>query len=116
MALNLIFMGTSDFAVPILNSIYKSDHKILTVYTQPPKKSNRGQKISLSPVHNFFKKNNLNVIHPYELNENENKRIANLSPDVVVVVAYGKIIPSQILDNNKIMFLNVHASFYQGGG
>lgn len=110
MALNLIFMGTSDFAVPILNSIYKSDHKILTVYTQPPKKSNRGQKISLSPVHNFCKKNNLNVIHPYELNENENKRIANLSPDVVVVVAYGKIIPSQILDNNKIMFLNVHAS------
>ena len=53
MALNLIFMGTPDFAVPILKTIFESGHNLLSVYTQPPKKSNRGQKISLSPVHKF---------------------------------------------------------------
>jgi len=59
MALNIIFMGTPEFAVPILNSIFKSDHKILQVYTQPPRKKNRGQKINISQVHKFSIENKI---------------------------------------------------------
>ena len=57
MALKIIFMGTPDFAVPILKKINDSEHKILEVYTQPPKKKNRGQKINTTPVHDFSVKN-----------------------------------------------------------
>ena len=53
MSLKLVFMGTPDFAVPILKTLHESDHELLSVYTQPPKKSNRGQKINLSPIHKF---------------------------------------------------------------
>ena len=60
MALNIIFMGTPHFAVPILKSLYNSNHKILEVYTQPPKK-NRGQKIKPSPVHDFCLKNEIKL-------------------------------------------------------
>ena len=58
MALKIIFMGTPDFAVPILHSIKNSGHNILSVYTQKPKRKNRGQKEGLTPVHEFSKQNN----------------------------------------------------------
>ena len=64
MALNIIFMGTPDFAVPILKSINESNHNILEVYTQPPKKKNRGQKINLSPIHQYSNQIKLKVRHP----------------------------------------------------
>ena len=54
MALNIIFMGTPKFAVPSLDSIFKSNHNILEVYTQPPKKKDRGQKINISPIHKYY--------------------------------------------------------------
>ena len=72
MALRIIFMGTPDFAVPILHSIKKSNHDILSVYTQNPQKKNRGQKIGLTPIHEFSKQNNIKVRHPEKLNTNEN--------------------------------------------
>ncbi len=110
MALNIIFMGTPEFAVPILNSIFKSDHKILQVYTQPPRKKNRGQKINISQVHKFSIENKIDVSHPETFDDEEVKKILNLNPNVVVVVAYGKILPAKLLDNSKIKFINIHAS------
>ena len=58
MALKIIFMGTPEFAVPILEALNKSKHDIISVYTQPPQKKNRGQKLSISPVHKYSIKNN----------------------------------------------------------
>ena len=68
MAQNIIFMGTPEFSVPILKSLHESKHNILEVYTQPPKKKNRGQVINLTPVHEFSNENSINVRCPEELN------------------------------------------------
>ena len=111
MALNIIFMGTPHFAVPILKSLYNSNHNILQVYTQTPKKKNRGQKVKPSPVHEFCLKNEIKVKHPENLNdESVSNYIKSLNPDVVVVTAYGKIIPKKILEIKKGRFINIHAS------
>ena len=111
MALKIIFMGTSEFAVPILKSLQESKHIILEVFTQPPKKRDRGQKLNLTPIHTFSKKNNIKVRYPEKINTKEEyDRFKKLKPDVVVVVAYGKIIPKQFLDIENIKFLNIHAS------
>ena len=104
-------MGTPDFAVPILKAIHDSDHKILEVYTQPPTKSGRGQKINHSNIHNYSVQLNLKVRCPTALETSEEvNHIRKLSPDVVVVVAYGKIIPTEMLNIDNILFINVHAS------
>ena len=110
MALNIIFMGTPDFAVPILKSISNLNHNILEVYTQPPQKKNRGQKIQNSPIHNFSNKLNLPVRCPIVFDEKEINHIKKLNPDLVIVVAYGKILPAKILNSDKPLFINVHAS------
>ena len=111
MALKIIFMGTPDFAVPILKSIHESDHKILEVYTQPPSKSGRGQKINQSNIHNYSEQLKLKVRCPSRLETSEEiNHIKKLNPDVVVVVAYGKIIPTEMLNIDDILFINVHAS------
>ena len=111
MALKIIFMGTSEFAVPILKSIYESHHSVLEIYTQSPKKKDRGQRIDFSPIHKFSDKIKLKVRYPETLNSAEElKHITELKPDVVIVVAYGKILPSNFLNTNTIKFINIHAS------
>ena len=111
MALKIIFMGTSEFAVPILKSLQESKHIILEVFTQPPKKRDRGHKLNLTPIHTFSKENNIKVSYPEKIDTKEEyERFKKLNPDVVVVVAYGKIIPKQFLDIENIKFLNIHAS------
>ena len=110
MALKLIFMGTPDFAVPILKSIILSKHEILTVYTQPPRKSNRGQKTQYSSVHKYSQINKLSVRYPNEFDFVEQNHIKKLKPDVVVVAAYGKLLPKNIINLRNIKFINVHAS------
>ena len=110
MGLKLIFMGTPEFAVPILRSIHESKHKILCVYTQPPQKKNRGQKISSSPIQKYAETSKLKFRSPLDFNDDECQYIKNLNPDVVLVVAYGKILPKKLLDIENIEFLNVHAS------
>ena len=111
MALKIIFMGTPEFAVPILKSLHESKHNLLEVYTQPPKKRDRGQKLNLTSIHTFSKKNNIKVRYPEKIDTKEEyERLKKLKPDVVVVVAYGKIIPQQFLDIKNIRFLNIHAS------
>ena len=111
MALRIIFMGTPEFAVPILRAVYESEHKILGVYTKPPKKKNRGQKIDYTPVYDFSLKNNIKVKFPEKLDtEEELKFINENKPNVIIVVAYGKIIPPKLLNLKDIKFINVHAS------
>ena len=111
MALKIIFMGTPEFSVPILKSIHNSRHNVIEVYTQPPKKKNRGQLINLTPIHEFSNKNNIKVRCPDQLNtEEEINNLKKQKPDVVVVVAYGKLLPSRFLNFEHIKFINVHAS------
>ena len=103
-------MGTPDFAVPILKSINNLNHNVLEVYTQPPNKKNRGQKIQNSPIHDFSNKLNLPVRCPIAFDEEEINHIKKLNPDLVIVVAYGKILPVKLLNLDKVLFINVHAS------
>lgn len=111
MALKIIFMGTPGFSVSILKTLYNSEHKILQVYTQPPKKKNRGQKENFSPVYDFCKANDLKVKYPERLDTDEELKSFNeLNPDLVIVVAYGKIIPTKLLKIENLKFINVHAS------
>ena len=111
MSLNIVFMGTPEFSVPTLDLLFKSKFNIVEVYTQPPKKSKRGQKVNPSPVEEFCKKNKLNFKNPQSLSsEEELKNFKKLSPDLVVVVAYGQIIPKNFLKTAKSGFINIHAS------
>jgi len=111
MSLKIVFMGTPKFSVPTLQNLIKNKFKILSVYTQPPAKSNRGQKINPSPVEEFSKKNKINFKNPINLNnDGEFKIFKELSPDIVIVVAYGKIIPKKFLSIAKFGFINIHAS------
>ena len=111
MSLNVIFMGTPEFSLPTLEELIKNNFNILTIYTQPPKRSKRGQKINPSPIEEFSRKKNLNLRSPSSLNnEEELKFFKNLSPDLVVVVAYGQIIPKNFLEIPKLGFINIHAS------
>ncbi len=104
-------MGTPEFSVPTLEALIKNKINILSVYTQSPKKSKRGQKINPSPVEIFSKKNKLNFRNPENLNNDEEYEIfKKLSPDLVIVVAYGKIIPKRFLSTSKHGFINIHAS------
>ena len=111
MSFKILFMGTPDFAVPILKSIFHSKHKILEVYTQPPKKQSRGQKIQNSPIHKISEKFNISVRCPVSLNTKEElDHLKDLRPDIAIVVAYGKIIPANFLNLENISFINIHAS------
>ena len=104
-------MGTPNFAVPILKAIYESEHKILEVYTQPATKSGRGQKFNHSDIFYCAEQLNLKVRSPNNLETNEEiNHIKKLKPDLVVVVAYGKILPEKLLNIDKLLFINVHAS------
>ncbi len=108
----IVFMGTSDFAVPILKSIYQNGYPISVVYTQPPKKSNRGQKVNKSPIHIFSETLNYEVRTPVKLKNNieEKEFLKKLDADLAIVVAYGQIIPNELLNLSKNGFINVHAS------
>jgi len=111
MALKIIFMGTPNFAVPILKAIHDSDHKILEVYTQPASKSGRGQKLNQSDIFHCAEQLNLKVRSPDTLETSEEiNHFKTLKPDLVVVVAYGKILPSKLLNIDKLLFINAHAS------
>jgi len=111
MALNIIFMGTPTFSVPILKSLHNSNYKIQAVYTQPPKKKSRGQNIEKSPVHLESEKLNIVVRHPNKLDNNVDFNfIKSSGVKYIIVAAYGQIIPEKILNIPNIIFLNIHAS------
>ena len=108
----IIFMGTPMFAVPILKKLYQNGYQVSVVYTQPPKKSNRGQQLNISPVHGISETLGIDVRSPSYLKDNQEEInfIKNLNADLAIVVAYGKIIPNEILSLTKKGFINIHAS------
>ena len=105
-------MGTPLFAVPILKSLYQNGYPISVVYTQPPQKSHRGQKINKSPIQGISETLNIEFRSPKKLNENkeEYEYIRKLDADLAIVVAYGQIIPKNFLSLTKKGFFNIHAS------
>jgi len=108
----IIFMGTPFFAVPILKSLYQNGYSISVVYTQPPQKSQRGQKINKSPIQGISETLNIEYRTPATLkdNEEEYRYLKKLNADIAIVVAYGKIIPKEFLSLVKKGFINIHAS------
>ena len=104
-------MGTPMFAVPILKSLYQNGYNISCVYTQPPQKSKRGQKINKSPIQGISETLNLEYRTPPVLNnEEEYNFLDSLDADLAIVVAYGQIIPKKFLNLTKKGFINIHAS------
>ena len=109
--MKIIFMGTPDFAVPCLEALIKSNNDILAVFTQPDKKVGRKQIITPPPVKVIAQQSGIPVYQPDSLkNSNAAEIIAELNPDVIIVVAYGKILPKSILDIARLGCINVHAS------
>ena len=111
MSSKIVFMGTPEFSVPTLDLLIKNKFNVVKVYTQPPKKSKRGQKINPSHVEEYCKKNKIIYSNPLSLNsEKELENFKKLLPSLVVVVAYGQIIPKNFLAIPKLGFINIHAS------
>ena len=111
MSKKLVFMGTPMFAVPILKSLYQNGYNISCVYTQPPQKSKRGQKINKSPIQGISETLNLEYRMPLVINNEEEYNFLNsLDADLAIVVAYGQIIPKKFLNLTKKGFINIHAS------
>ena len=108
----IVFMGTSVFAVKILKSLYQNGYPIATVYTQAPKKSNRGMRVTKSPVHSISETLSLEVRTPVTLknNQEEYEYLKNIDADMCLVIAYGQIIPESFLNLTKKGFINIHAS------
>ena len=110
--LNILFMGTPDFARDSLEAVYNAGHNILGVVTNPDRPKGRGMKLVASPVKEFAIEKNLKVFQPEKVKKNEEfiSQIKDMNPDVICVVAYGKILPKEILDIPKLGCINVHGS------
>ncbi|MDK2806948.1 MAG: methionyl-tRNA formyltransferase, partial [Thermoanaerobacterium sp.] len=110
--LNIVFMGTPEFAVPSLEKLIEFGHNVMLVITQPDKPRGRGKKISYSPVKECAIKNNIDVFQPPKLKNNKEvfDKLRKLNPDLIVVAAYGKILPEEILQIPRYGCINVHAS------
>jgi methionyl-tRNA formyltransferase len=108
----IVFMGTPFFAVPILKSLYQNGYSVSAVYTQPPQKSKRGQKINKSPIQGISETLKIEYRTPSSLknNKEEYNYLKKLNADIAIVVAYGQIIPKEYLSLVKKGFINIHAS------
>lgn len=109
--MRIVFMGTPDFAVPSLKRLIQDGHEIVGVYTQPDKPKNRGMKLTPSPVKVVALEHNLTVFQPKTLkDEAVQQELKALAPELMVVAAYGKILPQAILDIPAVGCINVHSS------
>ncbi len=110
--LNILFMGTPDFARDSLEAVYNAGHNIIGVVTNVDKPKGRGMKLMASPVKEFAISKNIPVYQPEKVRKNTEfiEEMANLKPDVICVVAYGKILPKEILEIPKLGCINVHGS------
>ena len=110
--MKIVFMGTPDFAKESLEAVYNAGYEILTVVTNPDRPQGRGMKLRPSPVKEFALEKGLNVMQPEKVRKNEEfiNEIKNLNPDVICVVAYGKILPKEILEIPRLGCINVHGS------
>ena len=110
--MNIIFMGTPDFAKESLQAIYEAGHNIIAVVTNPDKPKGRGMKMVGSPVKEYAISKNIEVFQPVNVRNNPEfiEKIKSLNPDIVCVVAYGKILPKELLESPKLGCINVHGS------
>ena len=109
--MRIVFMGTPDFAVASLRRLVEDGHEILGVFTQPDKPKNRGMKLTFSPVKEYALTQNLTVYQPLSMRGEEALAILQtLSPELIVVAAYGKILPKEILSLPRYGCINVHSS------
>ena len=109
-SIKIAFMGTPDFSVPILKSLINDNFNISCVFTQSGKPAGRGMKRKNSPIYNFSLENNLTIRTPLKLDEEEVKYLSALELDVMIVVAYGLILPESVLELPKFGCINIHAS------
>lgn len=109
--LNIIFMGTPDFAATALDALIKSEHNVIAVYSQPPRPKGRGHKVQKSPVHLLGEENEIPVFTPKSLKgAEEQQEFAGHNADIAIVAAYGLLLPQAILDAPEHGCLNIHAS------
>lgn len=109
--MRIVFMGTPDFAVPCLESIINAGHEVVGVFTQPDKPKGRGYTMTPPPVKVVALDNSIPVFQPTTVKDGEaQKMLTELAPDCIVVVAYGKILPKEIINLPKYGCINVHAS------
>ena len=111
-ALRIIYMGTPDFAVPTLQALIASQHEVVTVVTNPDRRSGRGKKVTASPVKQAALAAGIPVYQPAKMRKNAEAiaQLTDLAPDLIVVAAYGQILPLEILSIPPMGCLNVHAS------
>ena len=104
-------MGTAPFAVPSLKKIVSSNNHLVGVYTSPAKKANRGMKLSISPVAEFAETENIEISSPPSISSSEElKKLQEMNLDMIIVVAYGMILPEEVINLPKLGCFNVHAS------
>jgi len=110
--MNIVFMGTPDFALETLKAIYNAGHEVLAVVSQADKQVGRGMKVQMTPTKQFAVENDIKVLQPAKIKNNQEfiDEIKSLKPDIIVVVAYGKILPKEILEIPKYGCMNVHGS------
>ncbi len=122
--MDIVFMGTPDFAVPCLRALVESGENVKAVFTQPDKPKGRGYKLTPPPVKEYAVSQNIPVYQPVSMKKGEDadnayELLKELAPDLIVVVAYGQILPKRILDIPKTYCINIHASLlprYRGAG
>lgn len=109
--MRIVFMGTPDFAVPSLQALIDAGHEVCAVYTQPDKPQGRKQILTAPPVKTLALEHDIPVFQPNTLkNEDEQARLRELAPEVIIVVAYGKLLPKAVLDIPPHGCINVHGS------
>jgi methionyl-tRNA formyltransferase len=106
----IIFMGTPNIAAQHLNILIENNLNIVGIFTQPPRKKNRGMRIEKSDVHQIADKNNIEVFYPSTIDDTVIEQVKNLEPDLIIIVAYGIILPSNFLTISKYGCINIHVS------
>jgi len=106
----IIFMGTPDIAAQHLNILIENNLNIVGIFTQPPRKKNRGMRIEKSDVHQIADKNNIEVFYPSTIDDTVIQQVKSLEPDLIIVIAYGIILPSSFLNIPKYGCINIHVS------
>ncbi len=109
--MRIVFMGTPEFSVPALEYVVRSEYRVVGVYTQPDRPTGRGRAMEQSPVKKVALQHGLEVFQPARLrNPDEVQRLAALNPDLILVAAYGQILPQSVLDIPHFGCLNIHPS------
>ena len=106
----IIFMGTPSISLNYLKTLLNNNYKIESVFTQPPRKKNRGMKIEPSPVHKFSLEKKISVFYPQKLDNFVYEQLKKIQPDIIIVMAYGLLLPSKFLSIPKFGCINVHVS------